>query len=159
MWLLIRKCSVVWIFIGCVADLEDLNKKFPGHKEPLRVIQDKVAECTTCQVARLGMEHNIITIWIWNHPLPWPYRHWYSNHNADNDGKHLLPCRCRTILNKFAGIYPAKGHTAIETTLACFLHFTRYHKVEEIYSDPGSDLTSETVRYLNLWLGQKHVFL
>jgi hypothetical protein len=72
---------------------------------------------------------------------------------ADNDGNTC----CHVVVehfSKFAGIYPAKGHTAIETALACFLHFTRYGKFEEIYSDPGSDLTSETVRYLNLWLGQ-----
>jgi hypothetical protein len=30
--------------------------------------------------------------------------------------------------------------------------------LEELYSDPGSDLTSEITRYLQLWLGQKHVF-
>jgi hypothetical protein len=76
---------------------------------------------------------------------------------TDNDGNTC----CHVIVeyfSKFAGIYPSKGHTALETALACFLHFTRYGKFEEIYSDPGSDLTSETVRYLNLWLGQKHVF-
>jgi hypothetical protein len=43
---------------GALQTWKDLNKEFPGHKVPLRVIQDMVAECTTCQIARLGMEHN-----------------------------------------------------------------------------------------------------
>ncbi len=44
---------------GALATWKDLNKQFPGHKIPLRVIQDKVAECTTCQIARIGMEYNL----------------------------------------------------------------------------------------------------
>ncbi len=39
---------------------------------------------------------------------------------------------------------------------ACFLHYTRYGRFEELYTDPGSDLTSEIIRYLQLWLGQRH---
>jgi hypothetical protein len=44
---------------GALATWKDLNKQFPGHKIPLRVIQDKVAECTTCQTARIGMEYTL----------------------------------------------------------------------------------------------------
>jgi hypothetical protein len=60
--------------------------------------------------------------------------------------------------SKFVGIYPAKGHSAEEMASACFLHFTRYGRFDEVYSDPGSDLTSSIIRYLYVWLGMKHKF-
>jgi hypothetical protein len=53
--------------------------------------------------------------------------------------------------SKFTGIYPAKNHSAEEMAKACFLHYTRYGRFEEVYSDPGSDLTSEVIKYLYIW--------
>jgi hypothetical protein len=44
---------------GVLQTYKDLNKMSAGHKIPIRIIEDKVAECTTCQIARLGMGYKL----------------------------------------------------------------------------------------------------
>jgi hypothetical protein len=44
---------------GFFQTYKDLNKMSPGHKIPIQVINDKVAECTTCQITRLGMGYKL----------------------------------------------------------------------------------------------------
>jgi hypothetical protein len=145
---------------GALATFNDLNVRYPGHKVPIQVIRDMVAECPTCQKVRIGMKYN----------LPEEHLHLKPKHFRQRIGIDTLQVTPRDVngniccvvivehFSKFVGIYPAKDHSAIEMAKACFLHFTRYGRFEEVYSDPGSDLTSEIIRYLHVWLGQKHVF-
>jgi hypothetical protein len=141
---------------GSLATYKVLNEQYPGHKIPLQVIQDMVSECPTCQKVRFGM----------NYTLPEENLHLkpeYYRQRIGIDTLQVTPVDkngniCCIVIVKFVGIYPAKGHSAIEMARACFIHFTRYGRFDEVYSDPGSDLTSEIIRYLYLWLGQKHKF-
>jgi hypothetical protein len=145
---------------GALATYKDMNVKYPGHKVSLKLIQDMVSECPTCQKVRLDMNYNLPEEKLHLKPE-------YSRQRIGIDTLQVTPqdkngniC-CIVIVehfSKFVGIYPAKDHSAVEMAKACFLHFTRYGKFDEVYSDPGSDLTSETIRYLYLWLGQKHKF-
>jgi hypothetical protein len=145
---------------GALATFNDLNVRYPGHKVPIQVIRDMVAECPTCQKVRIGMKYN----------LPEEHLHLKPKHFRQRIGIDTLQVTprdangnicCVVIVehfSKFVGIYPAKDHSAIEMAKACFLHYIRYGRFEEVYSDPGSDLTSEIIRNLHVWLGQKHIF-
>ena len=62
------------------------------------------------------------------------------------------------LFTKHCKIYPAADKSA-ETLAQCiFSYFVTYGKIEEIHSDPGSDLTSDTTAQLEAWFGVKHVF-
>jgi hypothetical protein len=145
---------------GVIQTYKDLNKMFSGHKIPIRIIEDKVAECTTCQIARLGMGYKLPDENLRLKPDNYRQRIGVDTLTITPVDKHGNSCVICIVdhFSKFTGLYPAKGHSALEMAEACFLQYTRYGRFEEIYSDPGSDLTSEIVRYLHLWLGQKHIF-
>ena len=54
---------------------------------------------------------------------------------------------------KHVAVYPTKDQSAS----ALFQYFTTFGIFEEVLSDPGSDLMSETIVQLNKWLGICHV--
>ena len=143
---------------GVLQTFKDMNSTFPGHKIPIQVIRDMVAECPVCQKVRTGMTYNLPEEKL--HLKPDHYRQRIGVDTltlTPRDQKGNIACICIVEhFSKFVGLYPVKDHSAESLALACFLHFTRYGRYDEIYSDPGSDLTSETIYILNKWLGQKH---
>ena len=57
-----------------------------------------------------------------------------------------------------AVLFPKKERTAISTATNLYVYFTRYNLFDAIWSDPGSDLTSEVIEQLEKWLDKKHRF-
>ena len=143
---------------GVLQTYKDLNEKYPGHNVSIQVIRDMVAECPVCQKVRISMNYTLPEENL--HLKPAYYRQRIGIDTltiTPQDHNGNIACICVVEhFSKFVGLYPVKDHSAESLALACFLHYTRFGRFDDIYSDPGSDLTSETIRILNKWLGQKH---
>jgi hypothetical protein len=60
--------------------------------------------------------------------------------------------------SKFVWLYPAADYQATTLALGLFKFFCNYGLYDEIWSDPGSNLTSDVVAQLNRWFGIRHRF-
>ena len=137
-----------------------LNRYFPGHRIPYRLVLEFVATCAVCQKDRLGMLDTIDPI----------VRHLRPPHPrsvvgvdtltvtpADKDGNYLLI----VVVNhftKFTALYPAKDHSALTVATALFQYCCTYGLFDCLLSDPGSEFDNEVIRNLTLWLGIRHKF-
>lgn len=137
----------------------DLNKKYPGHQIPYRVVADFVATCPTCQKDRLGMTDS----------LPPLVRHLKLPHHrkrigvdtltitpADINGNDTLT----VVVNQFSHhckSYPSSDKTADSLATALFQYLCTFGVFDELISDPGSDLMSDVVNKLNTWFGMSHI--
>ena len=142
---------------GVVRTWEKLNKSFGDHGVSMKIVRDFITECPTCQKTRIGMAHN----------LPGVLRHNKVPHarstlgvdtltiGLDDEGYSLIIVVVEHF-TKFASLYRAKSHTAIELATALFGHMVRYGYFECIASDPGSDLMSDVIRELNAMFGIQH---
>jgi hypothetical protein len=75
---------------------------------------------------------------------------------ADKQGNNTLIVVVEHF-TKHVAAYPALDYSAMSLATALFQYFTTFGVFEEIWSDPGSDMMSDTVSQLNNWLGIKHV--
>ena len=134
-----------------------LNKHFPGHKIPIRIISEYIHHCASCQKHRLR-HHPIRPV---NRVLPHPHQR--STIGIDlltitpesPDGfKYLVVIM--NLFSKFVALYPAKDKTAVNLANCLMRHFANFGLIDSIISDPGSDLTSEIIRHLNEYLGIRH---
>ena len=53
---------------------------------------------------------------------------------------------------KHVAVYLSKGLSAKFLALVLFRYFATFEIFEEVWSDPGSDLMSETIEQLNSWV-------
>jgi hypothetical protein len=137
-----------------------LNKHFPGHRIPYRIVADFVAVCPVCQKDRLGMVDFIEPV----------VRHLKPSHRrsvigvdtlsitpADKDGNCIL-----TVIvvhfTKLTALYPGKKHDALTTATALFLFCCSYGMFDSIISDPGSEFMNEVIDHLTRWFSIRHVF-
>jgi len=137
-----------------------LNKRFPGHKIPYRLIQEFVATCPICQKDRLRMVDYI-------EPRD---RHLHQPHSrslvgidhlavtpADEDGNKVLIVIVN-MFDKFVDISPHKEYSAETAATAIFRHICDYGLIDGIVTDPGTAFTAEVVEHLVKWLGMSHTF-
>ena len=136
-----------------------LNKFFPGHKIPYRLVEDFVSTCPICQKDRIGMTEGI-------QPL---VRHIKPPHQRSRIGVDRLTITptdkygntCAVVIvehfTKHVGVYPSPDYTALTIATALFQYFCTFGLFEELWSDPGSDIMSEVVSQLNSWFGIRHV--
>jgi hypothetical protein len=137
-----------------------LNKYFPGHNIPFRVVTEFVMNCPRCQKDRPGMTNNIQPLTLHLKPPHQRSRIGVDRLTitpADEDGN------CNLIVlvefyTKFVNAYPCKTYDAYTLATALFRHVCAYGLFDELWSDPGSDMTSEVVSLLNSWIGMRHVF-
>ena len=61
------------------------------------------------------------------------------------------------FFTKYVWATPAKEYNATTAASALFTFFCTFGTFDELWSDPGSDLTSEIVAKLSEWLGIKRV--
>lgn len=137
-----------------------LNRSFPGHHIPYRLVAEFVLMCPVCQKDRLGM--------LPMDTLPAITRHLKVDGNRSVVGVDTLtitpPDRLGNkylvvLVNhftKFTALYPTADKTAITLARALMQYFATYGLVEKVLSDPGSDLMSKVVAQLNRWLGVTH---
>ena len=138
----------------------DLNHYFPGHKIPYAVVAEFVATCPICQKDRLGMTDNI-------EPIVRHLRHKNQRQAIGVDRLTVTPqdkygnnniIVVVVHMTKLVALYPATDYTSLSLATALFQFYCTYGLYEEIYSDPGSDMTSEVLEHLHKWLGIRQVF-
>lgn len=135
-----------------------LNKVFPGHSIPYRLVAEFVSSCPVCQKFRLAMMDNIEPV----------YRHLKPDHHrrrvgvdrvtitpADENGNDNAVVVVDHF-SKHAQVYAATDYTAQTLATALFQYYTTFGVFHELYSDPGSDMLSDVVKQLNAWLGVEH---
>ena len=132
-----------------------LNKHFPGHSIPIRVIQDFVSKCVWCQKIRSTLNQSIaapVRAIVPEHPRQYcGYDTLYVT-PPDQDGNQYLHV-FKLIPSRLVGLYPSKDLTAESLATAMFLFFTTYGMVDVLITDPGSNINSEVVRTLLQWSG------
>ena len=144
---------------GINTTMERLDRYYQGHKIPYSVVRDFVLGCPICQKARLAMTSHITP--LIRNIRPMGKRivlglDFLTITPPDKDGNvHIL-----TAVNhhsKHCWGYKSKTKDAISCAVAAFQYICSYGLPDCIYSDPGSEFTSEVVRHLNKWLGIAHV--
>jgi hypothetical protein len=145
---------------GAASTMKMLNKYFPAHNIPFRVVKEFVETCPTCQKDRI-IDYGKIKGLYRTIKVP-------THRSAIGiDNVTLTPedihgnTGATVIVNLFTGlvsIYPYKSISAINTSIAVLKYICTYGLVEEIHTDPGSDFTSNLVKDLNSWLGTLHKF-
>ena len=137
----------------------ELNRRFPGHKISYRRLAEMIMECVVCQKNRNDMTSKIEP--LIRHIKP---PHWRARVGVDNlkvtpadaaGNEHLI-----IVVDQFSRYtwgMPAKSYEANTIATALFIYFTTFGVFDELWSDPGSDLMSDTLKQLNLYLGIKHV--
>lgn len=137
-----------------------LNKYFPGHRIPFKVIEDLVSSCAVCQKDRLGMDGTLTPVYRTLKTGEKRRRVGVDTLTITPADKHGM-CYCTVVVveaSKLVAIYPSVDKTALDTALALFRFFATYGVYDELISDPGSDLTSEVIAHLTQWFGIRHVF-
>lgn len=146
--------------VGVSRTYSRLNNEHPGHGIPIRVIQDLVRECPTCQKDRLGMVDVLKGV----------TRHLKVPHIMSSVGVDIISISptdklgsCALVVvvvfySKFVWIYPIQDYEANTLAKALFVFFTSYGVFESIHSDPGSNITADVIKQLHIWFGVRHVF-
>ena len=140
----------------------NLNKFFPGHRIPYRLVIDAVSACPVCQKARRGMlEMDTHQPQVKN--LKPPHRRsrvgvdTFHCSPPDKEG-HVCVHVVVNHFTNFVALYPSKDHTAVGMAAALFRFFITYGTYDEIASDPGSNLTAEITEELIRLFGMDHRF-
>ena len=137
-----------------------LNKYFPGHRIPYRLVEDFVSSCAICQKCRLGLTDAIQP--VVRHLKP-PGRRSAIGADTltvtppDKDGYRYVI----VIVNhftKFCFLVPTKSKDALTAAHALFSYFATFGLVDCIYTDPGSEFDNNVVEILHKWLGVRHRF-
>ena len=126
-------------------------KQFPGYSIPLRVIQDLVAGCPTCQKDRTPMQlipHNNIRETLMHHKRTIGIDH-VTVTPPDEDGYvgHLN----LELDTKFPQAYPIRDYTANTVATTLLKHYCTFGMFDAVRSDPGSSLLANSVKQLNTW--------
>ena len=136
-----------------------LNKFFPGHKIPYRLVEGYVSTCALCQKDRLGMTEGIEPL-VRHIKPPWQRSRIGIDRltvtPADERGNNTIIVIVEHWSKHMWG-YPSHDYTAIAIATAIFVYMCTYGLFEELWSDPGSDIMSDVVKQLNAWFGIKHV--
>jgi len=137
-----------------------LNKHFPGHGIPIRIVKELIAACPTCTKERLSMNNKIPTI---RRHLHQPDRFhciafdWLTVTPVDDYGNSYLLVIVN-LFTKITALYPSKDKEAITTATSLVHYFGTYGVVHNLHSDPGSDFTSELIKELVKYYGITQTF-
>jgi hypothetical protein len=135
-----------------------LNKEFPGHRIPHKVVEEYVEECDLCQKMRSRMSGTLVPLSRNVKPL-----HHRSAIGIDRLAVSPTDIEGHTniiiIVDKFSKrvtLKPVNTYTAesLGIALCCFFAYNGLY--DEVYSDPGSDFTSEAIAYVHKWFNIKH---
>jgi hypothetical protein len=131
-----------------------LNKYFPAHGIPIRIIQDYITKCVWCQKVRSTLNQALkapIRAIVPEHP-----RHMcgYDTLYVTRDrlGRQYLHV-FKFIPSRLVCLYPAEDLSAEGLASAMFLCFTTYGVTDVLITDPGSNINSEVVKTLLKWMG------
>jgi hypothetical protein len=132
-----------------------LNEYIPGHKIPIKVLEDFISSCVWCQKVRMGMADS----------LQAPIRCVETEHPRHLCGYDTLyvtpPCKegykylhvFRMIPSRLVALYPSKDLSAESLAMAAFQFFLTYGISDVLITDPGSNINSSVVKHLLSWFG------
>jgi hypothetical protein len=135
----------------------NLCQRYPGHGIAIRVIQDMVNECPTCQKDRIPLQpipHNESTQTLMQHVRTIGIDH-VTVSPADEDG-YIGLLLIVELDTKFPYAYPVRDYTAPTVATVLFKHYCTFGKYEAVISDPGSAFTSTVVQQLNRFFDIPH---
>ena len=124
-------------------------------------VAEMVMECIVCQKDRNNQSDMIAPLVRHIRAPSWRARVGVDNlkvTSSDERGNERLIVVVDQFSRYLWGM-PAKTYEAKTIALALFLYFTTFGIFDELSSDPGSDLMSDTVKQLNDYLGIRHVVL
>ena len=137
-----------------------LTKHFPGHRIPIRLIEDLISRCAICQKHRLGIQDALMPVYRTLKPDSKRKRVGVDTLTitpVDKFGNKYL-----TVIvvhsTKLVDFYPSASKDALSTAVALFQFFATYSVYDEIISYPGSDLVSEVEKHLTMWYDIRHIF-
>ena len=134
------------------------NRRFPGHRMRYDFIEDMVSKCANCQKNRVRMVDYLEPV-VRHLKVP----HLRKRIGMDNltitpvdknGNNHLL-----VIVNHYSkhvwGM-PAKRMDEVTCAIALLVYVSLFGLFDELYSDPGSDFTSNVIKQFNIYIGIKH---
>lgn len=141
---------------GVQATIKLLDERYPGHTIPQRMVSDMVSLCNVCQKARLRHGYSYPEEIL--HHKPPHIRSLVGVDTltitpTDKNGNNSVIVVVE-IFAKWVSLYPASDKTAETMARALWQHAVRCGRFDHIISDPGSDLMSQAVIQLNVFLGQ-----
>ena len=132
----------------------NLCQRFPGHGVPIRIIQQLVSECPTCQKDRLpltNIPHNEHVETLTQHERVVGIDHiTVTPHSEDG---HVGILAVIEHDQKYAQFYAVRDYTAVTVASNLFKHYCTFGTYNGVLSDPGSAFMSDVVNHLNTWLG------
>ena len=139
-----------------------MNKHFPGHNIPYRMVSELVANCPICQKDRLGMAP-ADTINPIVRTLKPPHQRALIGADTltitpvDKQGRRYL-INIVVLLSKLVYLYPAASNDAKTVATAIFLFCCYYGMFDSLITDPGNEFDNAVVQHLNAWFGISHRF-
>ena len=137
-----------------------LNKEFPGHNIPYKVVEDYISKCPNCVKTRLAMKEALIPI-VRNLKPP------NARSAIGIDAVEITPhgaegyTHINVVVNlftKFVYLEPVKGVTALNLANTIWKYWSHYGHTDLIISDQGPDLTSDLFKQLTEYMGVRHTF-
>ena len=137
-----------------------LNKEFPGHNIPYKVVEDYISKCPNCVKTRLAMREALIPI-VRNLKPP------NARSAIGIDAVEITPhgadgyTHINVVVNLFTKLVylePVKGVTALNLANTVWKYWTHYGHTDLIISDQGPDLTSDLFKQLTEYMGVRHTF-
>ena len=140
----------------------NLNTLFPGHHIHYRLVQDHCDACPVCQKVLRGMlQADTLEPLVLN-LKPAHQRSACGVDTFDCSPPDRMGHVCvHVVVNHFTNfvfLYPAKDRSAKTMAAALFKFFITYGSVDEIVSDPGSNLTASLTEELFRLFGTRHRF-
>ena len=137
-----------------------MNKHFPGHQITFKTVQEYVKSCPTCQKVRLltGPSH---TPMVRHLKVPHPRAAVGMDTITISPRDELGNLYCDSIVNHFTGLFfgrPKGKHDAESAAESLLQYISLYGLFDTIYTDPGSDYTSDIITHLRQYLGYAHRF-
>jgi len=141
--------------MGVARTVQRLAEEFPGHKIPVRFVEDYIARCPTCQKFRLARGRNYYR----EEARYIPAEHLHSSVGVDlmemredpQGNKYLCVVVCH--FSKMVRLFPMKDKTA-ETVAKCMLKFYAQAGIFDLLRcDPGAEFTADVVKHLHSYLG------
>ena len=139
-----------------------MNKHFPGHNIPYRMVSELVANCPVCQKDRLGMAAGDTL-----EPIVRTLKPAYQRALIGADTLTITPVdklgrryliNIVVLLSKLVYLYAANNNDAKTVATAIFLFCCYYGMFDSLITDPGSEFDNEIVKHLTSWFGINHRF-
>jgi ribosomal protein L21E len=143
------------LHFGVKRTYQAFSKYYPGHKIPYAVFVEMCATCPLCQEYKIRSMDGFRAICKVIQPLNF-------RESVGIDRLSISPASERgnttlivivTMWSKLIFVVPTSEYTAISIARALLKFFSLYGKFNVLRSDKGSDIISDAVNQLLIWMG------